>query len=267
MDTPTRTHLRIAAMGDLHVSKTSQGAFQALFTQITQSADVLLLCGDFTDYGLPDEARVLVRELAVVKIPIIGVLGTHDYEGGKPHEIREILIDGGVHVLDGEATEVHGVGFAGVKGFAGGFGRGALEPWGEHAIKAFVQEAVDEALKLETALARLRTVHRVAVLHYAPIRATVEGEPPEIFPYLGSSRLEEPINRYRVNAVFHGHAHRGAPEGRTATGVPVYNVSMPLLSRINPDRPPYLIVEVPRDTEALTQAPQAQRGEPMVKSA
>src|SRR5678816_1680280 len=247
MERLMRTHLRIAAMGDLHVSKNSQGAFQPLFTQINQSADVLLLCGDFTDYGLTDEARILVRELAVVKIPVIAVLGNHDYEGGKPHEIREILIDGGVSVLDGEATEVHGVGFAGVKGFAGGFGRGALGPWGEQAIKAFVQEAVDEALKLESALARLRTAHRVAVLHYAPIRATVEGEPPEIFPYLGSSRLEEPINRYRVSAVFHGHAHRGAPEGRTTAGVPVYNVSLPLLARLNPDRPPFLILELPLD--------------------
>src|SRR5512132_594703 len=245
METPTRTHLRIAAMGDLHVSKTSQGAFQPLFTQVNQSADVLLLCGDFTDYGLPDEARVLARELSVVKIPVIAVLGNHDYEGGKPNEIRQILIDVGVSVLDGEATEVHGVGFAGVKGFAGGFGRGALGPWGEQAIKAFVQEAVDEALKLEAALARLRTQRRVAILHYAPIRATVEGEPPEILPYLGSSRLEEPINRYRVNAVFHGHAHRGAPEGRTATGIPVYNVAMPLLARLNPTRSPYVIWELP----------------------
>ncbi len=266
MDTLMRTHLRIAAMGDLHVTKTSQGAFQPLFAQVNQSADVLLLCGDFTDYGLPDEARVLARELAVVKIPVIAVLGNHDYEGGKPHEIRQILIDAGVHALDGEATEVHGVGFAGVKGFAGGFGRGALGPWGEHAIKAFVQEAVDEALKLETALARLRTQKRVALLHYSPIRGTVEGEPPEIFAFLGSSRLEEPINRYRVNAVFHGHAHRGTPEGRTSTGVPVHNVSMPLLTRVNPNRPPFLIVEVPRevtDTAAVVEP----RGEPLVKSA
>jgi Icc-related predicted phosphoesterase len=266
MDTRMRTHLRIAAMGDLHVSKSSQGAFQPLFTQINQSADVLLLCGDFTDYGLPDEARVLARELAVVKIPVVAVLGNHDYEGGKPHEIRQILTDGGVNVLDGEATEIHGVGFAGVKGFAGGFGRGALGPWGEHAIKAFVQEAVDEALKLETALARLRTQKRIALLHYSPIRGTVEGEPPEIFAYLGSSRLEEPINRYRVNAVFHGHAHRGTPEGRTSTGVPVHNVSMPLLTRVNPNRPPFLIVEVPREVSD-TAPPVEPRGEPLVKSA
>ena len=262
-----RTHLRIAAMGDLHVSKNSQGAFQPLFSQISEAADVLVLCGDFTDYGLPDEARVLVRELtSAMKIPVIAVLGNHDYEGGKPDEIRQILTDGGVTVLDGGATEVHGVGFAGVKGFAGGFGRGALGPWGEHAIKAFVQEAIDEALKLEAALARLRTQKRVALLHYSPIRATVEGEPPEIFAYLGSSRLEEPINRYRVTAVFHGHAHRGTPEGRTSAGVPVHNVSMPLLARVNPNRPPFLIVELPLD-EAESNAPVEPRGEPLVKSA
>ena len=244
------SHVRIAALGDLHVSKSSQGALQPLFTQISASADVLVLCGDFTDYGVPEEARVLARELTnAVKIPIVAVLGNHDYESGKEIEIMQILRDSGITVLDGEATEVHGIGFAGVKGFCGGFGRGALGPWGEKAIKAFVQEAVDEALKLEAALARLRTQRRVALLHYAPVRATVEGEPIEIFPYLGSSRLEEPINRYRVSAVFHGHAHRGTPEGQTSTGVPVYNVAMPLLSRMNPDRPPFLIVEIPRDIE------------------
>jgi Icc-related predicted phosphoesterase len=210
-----------------------------------------------------------VRELnAAVKIPIVAVLGNHDFEGGKEIEIRQILSDAGVTVLDGEAVDIQGVGFAGVKGFAGGFGRGALGPWGERAIKSFVQEAVDEALKLEAALARLRTQQRIAVLHYSPIRATVEGEPIEIFPYLGSSRLEEPINRYRVTAVFHGHAHRGTAEGRTSTGVPVYNVAMPLLARLNPDRPPYLIVEIPLEppVQQTSQAGQT-LAEPVVKSA
>jgi Icc-related predicted phosphoesterase len=250
--TSARTTLRIAAIGDIHVTKTSTGAFQPLFAQISDTADVLLLCGDFTDYGLPDEARILARELTTgMKLPVIAVLGNHDYEGGQAPEIRRILTEAGVTVLDGEATEIHGVGFAGVKGFAGGFGRGALGPWGEHAIKAFVQEAVDESLKLESALARLRTPHRIALLHYAPIRGTVEGEPPEIFPYLGSSRLEEPINRYRVSAVFHGHAHRGSPEGRTATGVPVFNVAMPLLARLNPSRSPYVIWELPISSEPV----------------
>lgn len=261
--------VRIAATADLHVSKGAQGVFQPLFSQISASADVLVLCGDFTDYGAPEEARVLARELTTsVKIPIVAVLGNHDYESGKEGEIMQILRDSGVTVLDGEATEVHGIGFAGVKGFCGGFGRGALGPWGEKAIKLFVQEAVEESLKLEAALARLRTQRRVALLHYSPVRSTVEGEPPEIFPFLGSSRLEEPINRYRVSAVFHGHAHRGVPEGRTSTGVPVYNVAMPLLARMHPDRPPFLIVEIPRDSETpqgahagTTTAP------PLVKSA
>src|SRR5688572_17078515 len=270
--TSPRTHLRIAAIGDLHVSKGSQGVFHNLFAQISTTADVLVLCGDFTDYGLPEEARILARELTTaVNIPVVAVLGNHDYESGSEGEIRQILTDAGVAVLDGEATEVHGVGFAGVKGFCGGFGRGALGPWGERAIKSFVQEAVDEALKLESALARLRTTRRVAVLHYAPIRATVEGEPPEIFPYLGSGWLEEPINRYRVSAVFHGHAHRGSAEGRTTAGVPVYNVAMPLLARLNPDRPPYLIVELPLVDEATQGAPaqplSPQLAEPVVKTA
>lgn len=269
--TSSRTHLRIAAVGDIHVSKSSQGVFHPLFAQISSSADVLVLCGDFTDYGLPEEARILARELTTsVNIPVIAVLGNHDYESGHQDEISRILSDAGVSVLDGEATEVQGVGFAGVKGFPGGFGRGALGPWGEKAIKAFVQEAIDESLKLEAALARLRTHRRVALLHYSPVRSTVEGEPPEIFPYLGSSRLEEPINRYRVSAVFHGHAHRGAAEGRTGTGVPVYNVAMPLLARLNPDRPPYLIVELPLDDEAPVQPQQAASpplAEPLVKTA
>ena len=266
-----RTNLRVAALGDIHVSRHSQGAFQPLFSQISANADVLLLCGDFTDYGLPEEARILARELtSAVKIPVVGVLGNHDYEAGRQAEIREILTDAGVVLLDGEATEIEGVGFAGVKGFAGGFGRGALGPWGEQAIKRFVQEAVDESMKLEAALARLRTQRRIALMHYAPIRGTVEGEPPEIFPYLGSGRLEEPINRYRVTAVFHGHAHRGTAEGRTSTGIPVYNVAMPLLARVNPDRPPYLIVELPLADDAAARTdrpPSGTLSPPIIKSA
>jgi Icc-related predicted phosphoesterase len=272
MSESARRVLRIAAVGDIHLSRASQGQFHAMFAQISTNADVLLLCGDLTDYGAPEEARLLARELSpTVKIPTLAVLGNHEFEGGREDEVRAILVDAGVTVLDGEATEVHGVGFAGVKGFGGGFGRGALGPWGERAIKQFVQAAVDEALKLEGALARLRTHRRVAMLHYSPVRATVEGEPPEIYPYLGSSRLEEPINRYRVNAVFHGHAHRGRPEGRTSAGVPVYNVAMPLLAHLNPDRPPYLIVELPLDQDAgrtEQQQPSGQQlSEPVVRSA
>jgi len=260
--------MRIAAIADLHFGKSSAGTLQPTLSQITTDADVLLIAGDLTDYGTAEEARGLAKELAAsVRIPIVAVLGNHDFESGAEADVRRIMEDQGVLMLDGDTCEVQGVGFAGVKGFAGGFGRGALGPWGEPAIKQFVQVAVDEALKLEAALARLRTQSRVAVLHYAPIRGTVEGEPVEIFPYLGSSRLEEPINRYRVSAVFHGHAHRGSPEGRTATGVPVYNVAMPLLSRLHPDRPPFLILELPLEGEAPSPRPGTQLGDPLVKTA
>jgi Icc-related predicted phosphoesterase len=164
-------------------------------------------------------------------------------------------------MLDGDAAELHGVGFAGVKGFAGGFGRGALGPWGEQAIKQFVQEALNEALKLESALARLKTTHRIAVLHYAPIRDTVEGEPVEIHPWLGSSRLEEPLTRFQVSAVVHGHAHKGSPEGKTSGGIPVYNVAVPVLTAAYPDRPPYRLIEVPRERppEDATPRPHGRR--------
>lgn len=230
--------VRLAAIADPHFGRSSQGSLQPLLTRVTTGADVLLICGDLTDYGLPEEARALARELtSVVKIPIVTVLGNHDYEGGKPEEVRDILREAGVTVLDGDTWELHGVGFAGVKGFCGGFGRHALAPWGEPILKAFVQEALAETLKLESALARLRTQHRIALLHYAPIEATVIGEPPEIFPYLGSSRMEEPLSRFKVSAVFHGHAHHGALEGQTTSGAMVYNVSLPLLLKESPDYP------------------------------
>ena len=180
-------------------------------------------------------------------VPIVAVLGNHDYESGTPETVTEILTKAGVRVLDGEACEIEGVGIAGAKGFAGGFGRGSLGAWGEPAIKLFVQEALNESMKLESALAKLRMPRRIALLHYSPIAGTLDGEPLEIFPFLGSSRLEEPLLRYPVDAVFHGHAHRGAPESRTLNGVPVYNVARPLLLRTRPDQPPFRLFELPRE--------------------
>jgi Icc-related predicted phosphoesterase len=237
--------VRIAAVSDIHYTKTSQGALQSLFSAITDSADILVLPGDLTDYGLAEEAKVLAKDLtASLKIPAVGVLGNHDYEAGEEKEIIRILADAGVHMLDGDTIEIHGVGFAGVRGFCGGFGRGTLGAWGEPVVKAFVHEAINEALKLEAALSRLKTLHRIAVIHYAPIRETVEGEPLEIYPFLGSSRLEEPLSRFDVTAVFHGHAHKGAAEGTTTKGIPVYNVSLPLLQAMHPDRAPFRVVEV-----------------------
>jgi Icc-related predicted phosphoesterase len=244
--------VRVAALGDLHHGKNAvQGSLQSLFAQITEAADILVLCGDLTDYGHPDEARALAREMtSTVKIPSVGVLGNHDYEAGQQAEISRILSDAGVIMLDGDTTEIHGIGFAGVKGFCGGFGRRALGPWGEEIIKHFVREAVDEALKLESALARLRNDRLVALLHYSPIQETVEGEPREIYPFLGCSRLEEPIGRFPVSVVFHGHAHHGQAEGRTAGNVPVFNVSASLMREMFPDRPFRLVDVDMRPAEA-----------------
>jgi Icc-related predicted phosphoesterase len=234
----TRT-VRLAAVGDLHYGRGSVGSLKPLTAAIRRvNADVLVLCGDLTDFGLAEEATALAKEISSgIEIPIVGVLGNHDYESGAIAEVRQALTDAGVRLLDGDTVEILGVGFAGVKGFAGGFGRGVLGPWGEEAVKRFVNEAVNETLKLETALARLRTPSKIAILHYAPIADTVAGEPREIYPYLGCSRLEEPLGRYAVTAVFHGHAHHGTAEGKTLGGTPVYNVSLPLLLAADPETP------------------------------
>lgn len=251
---PPLRRVRIAAVADLHCTRTGQGAFQQLFAQINDAADVLLLCGDLTDHGLPEEAQVLIRDLtSAVKIPIVAVLGNHDWHSGKSEELEHLLASAGVHLLDGDNCEVQGIGFAGVKGFCGGFGQHTLEGWGEETVKRFVYEAVDEALKLEKALARLQTSRKVALLHYAPIRATVEGEPEPVFAFLGSSRLEEPLDRYQVTAVFHGHAHHGAPEGQTRSGIPVYNVALPLLRTVLGERP-LRILELPADGDTAPAA-------------
>jgi len=245
--------LRIAAVADIHVKKTSAGALQPLFSKATETADILLLCGDLTDYGTVEEAKILAKEItSSLRIPVIGVLGNHDFESGKQDEIVKIMTDAGVTMLDGDSHEIHGVGFAGVKGFGGGFGRRSLGAWGEEVLKKFVHETIEEALKLESALARLRTPQKIAVLHYSPIQATVVGEPLEIVAFLGSSRLEEPIDRYRVSTVFHGHAHHGSLEGRTKGNAVVYNVAMPLLVSSFPDQLPFRVIEVPVGEPAWT---------------
>jgi len=246
--------MRIAAVGDLHCKKTSRGSLEPLFAAMGAAADVLVLCGDLTDYGFAEEAHVLAKELGPAKTtPVVAVLGNHDYESGEAEQVKAVLAEAGVQVLDGEACEIQGVGFAGVKGMGGGFGERALQPWGEDLFKRFVRETVDEALKLESALAKLRSPQRIAILHYSPIRETVEGEPPEIFPFLGSSRLEEPLLRYPVSVVFHGHAHHGRLAGRTRSQAPVYNVCVPLLEKVAPTSPPFLLVDLERaGTESPT---------------
>lgn len=227
--TDSERSLRIAALGDLHFDGTSKGALRELFSEVNQQADVLVLCGDLTTHGRAEQMRGFVEELAGVSIPMVGVLGNHDYESGEEKEVSRILCDAGVEVLDGTHTVIEGVGFAGTKGFAGGFGRGSLGPFGEQLIKDFVDEAVAEALKIEKAMRNLTTPARVVVLHYAPVLDTVIGEPEMIYPFLGSSRMMQPIDTMGASVVLHGHAHHGTLQGRTQTGIPVFNVAWPLL--------------------------------------
>jgi Icc-related predicted phosphoesterase len=235
--------LRVAAIGDLHVQEDSVAPYREMFAEISGNADVLVLCGDLTNFGKTREAEILAEDIKSCSIPVLGVLGNHDYECGQPDKVCAILHSAGMKVLDEQAVEIDGVGFAGVKGFMGGYGRGELAPFGEPIAKAFVDEVMNEARKLENQLRTLRTERSVAVLHYSPIEQTIEGEPPAIFQYLGSQRLCEPIDRFdHVKAVVHGHAHHGTYEGRTPMGKPVYNVAQFVL------RPtfgkPYVILEV-----------------------
>ena len=236
---------RIAAVADIHVKQTDKNKWVGFFKEASQQADVLLICGDLTDTGDEEEAKVLCDELKACTIPVITVLGNHDYEKGRHKLIRQILQSDNVHILDGESVIIGNIGFAGVKGFGGGFDKYMLSYFGEHAMKAFVQEALDEALHLERALDQLdkhqEGIKKIAVLHYAPIRQTVVGEPEEIFPFLGSSRLAEPLISKGVIAAFHGHAHVGTLEGALSNGVKVYNVAKPILQKAGYPCPFYLL--------------------------
>ena len=235
--------MRVAAIGDLHVQENSVAPYREMFAEISANADVVVLCGDLTNFGKTSEAEILAEDIKSCSIPVLGVLGNHDYECGQPGKVCEILHSAGMTVLDEQAVEIDGVGFAGVKGFMGGYGRGELAPFGEPIAKAFVDEVMNEARKLENQLRTLRTERSVAVLHYSPIIDTIEGEPSAIFQYLGSQRLCEPIDRFdHVKAVVHGHAHHGTYEGRTPRGTPVFNVAQfvlrPLFGK------PYVVLEV-----------------------
>lgn len=233
----------VAAIGDLHVTETSSGRYRDLFAEISGAADVLVLCGDLTNFGRSGEAEILAEDLRACSIPAVGVLGNHDYECGQHEKVGEILRQAGLTILDEQAVIVEGVGFAGVKGFVGGFGRGELGAFGETAIKAFVDESLNEARKLENQLRTLRTDRVMAVLHYSPIAATVAGEPPEIFPFLGSSRLADAVDRFdNVRAVVHGHAHRGAFRGETPRGVPVYNCAQFVVQEA--EGRPYALIDI-----------------------
>lgn len=238
------TKLRIAAVGDLHCRDDQHGRFRNFIKHVNAVSDLLLLCGDLTDRGSLEEGKVLADDLSALRVPCAAVLGNHDYEGGAAKEIVAELMKAGVHCLDGDHfTFEKYLGVAGVKGFAGGFGKCMLQAFGEPSVKAFVQEGVNESLKLETALGQIDAPHKVVIMHYAPIEGTLEGESKEIAAFLGTSRLVRPIDDYGAELVFHGHAHHGQREGKTPRGTPVYNVAMPLLAKHTPEQR-FALVEV-----------------------
>lgn len=229
--------MRIAAVADLHFTPQNYDRIREPMNRVREEADLLVLAGDLTNYGRPQEMESLLAMLVRLRLPIVAVLGNHDYESGHHEKLMEMMTAEGVKVLDGTAYEREGVGFAGTKGFLGGFGRGVLTAFGETEVKAFVQAGIDEAMKLERALSQLRTEKRVIVLHYAPIAETVKGEPAEIYPYLGSSRLSEVADRHGANLILHGHAHHGALQGKTTAGIPVHNVALNMMLQHNGGRP------------------------------
>jgi Icc-related predicted phosphoesterase len=228
--------MRIAATADIHFNPPVWERIRESMERVRDEADLLILAGDLTNYGKVSEMELLLNVLVRLRIPIVAVLGNHDYESDQPEQLMKMMAAEGIKILDGTGYERDGVGFAGTKGFIGGFGRGVLTAFGEREVKNIVQAAIDESLKLERAMSQLRTEKRVVVVHYAPILATVQGEAPEIYPYLGTSRLAEVIDRHGANLVVHGHAHHGGAVGKTTGGIPVHNVALAILQSENPPR-------------------------------
>lgn len=226
--------VRVAAVGDVHAGLDSRGAIGPGFRDVGERADLLLLAGDLTRCGTPEEGRVLAEELAAVRIPKLAVLGNHDHQDDRPAELAAELARADIVVLEGgtAVVDVGGVrvGVAGVKGFGGGFAGACGSAFGEPEMKAFMHHTMDVCDRLEDALSSLGDVDlRIALLHYAPITETLEGERLEIYPFLGSYLLAEAIDRAGAHLVFHGHAHGGVERGETPGGIPVRNVAQPVL--------------------------------------
>jgi Icc-related predicted phosphoesterase len=248
-DTALGATLRVAAVGDLHVASDSVGRVRPGFEGVAERADILLLAGDLTHHGLREEADLLAAELADLGIPIVAVLGNHDYHHGEESLIRRILEGRGVCVLEAEAAvfDIAGarVGVGGVKGFGGGFAGACASEFGEPEMKAFIRHTKDAAQRLRSALEGVHCDVRLALTHYAPVKETLMGERPEIYPFLGSYLLGEAIDHARCDLAMHGHAHRGTERGVSAVGVPVRNVARPVIKQA------YRIYHVPVHKEVM----------------
>lgn len=230
--------IRVAAVGDIHLGPDSRGLLRPAFATLGERADLLLLAGDLTRHGRPEEATVVGEEVAGLTVPVIAVLGNHDYDAGGPGEVTRILAAHGVRVLEREATvvRVNGrrVGVAGTKGFGGGFAGRSGGEFGEPEMKAFIRHSRECADGLRRALDELTAegCHvRIALTHFAPVPDTLAGEPPEIYPFLGSYLLAEAIDAAGADLAVHGHAHLGTERGFTAGGVRVRNVAQPVIGR------------------------------------
>lgn len=225
--------IRIAAVGDLHLTVHSRGKLRPQFAGLDAEADLLLLAGDLTNWGKPEEAEVLVEELSDITIPRVAILGNHDYHSEGPDRVRAILEEAGIIVLENESTELTigdvTVGIVGGKGFGGGFGTTCLSPFGEREIRDFLKSTYACADALGQALSAMKTDYRLVLLHYSPAAETLKGEPVAIYPFLGSSIMGEPIDTHGADLVVHGHAHKGTEHGSTAGGIPVRNVSLPVI--------------------------------------
>jgi len=225
--------IRVAAAGDVHVGVDSVGRLRPLLADLHRDADLFLLAGDLTHRGRPEEAKVLAEELDGLGVPVVAVLGNHDYHSDEQDAVTRVLEDAGITVLEGSGVVVRvgdrRVGIAGTKGFGGGFAGATASDFGEREMKAFVAETRRLARRLERALASLRADRRIALLHYSPVADTLAGEPREIYPFLGSYLLAEAVDRSGADLVLHGHAHRGSPSGVTPGGVPVRNVAVPVI--------------------------------------
>lgn len=227
--------IRIAAAGDLHADEAHRARLEAAFASLDGAADLVLLAGDLTTHGTPEQAEVLVEACRGFGAPIVAVLGNHDHHEGRGDEVAQVLREAGVLVLDRDATvlEVAGleVGVAGTKGFVGGFPGSALPDFGEPLLRTVYAETSEETLAIERGLQQITHCDlRIVLLHYAPIEETLEGEPLGIRTFLGSARLATPIAEYQPDLVLHGHAHAGSFEGRIGE-TPVYNVAVHVTGR------------------------------------
>ncbi|HEY0500513.1 MAG TPA: metallophosphoesterase [Kutzneria sp.] len=225
--------IRVAAVGDVHLGVDTRGTLRPAYESIAEQADLLLLAGDLTRLGTVAEGEVVADEFAGLDVPVVAVLGNHDHQSDAEEKIAALLADRGITVLEGSGTVVEindvRVGVAGAKGFGGGFAGKCGHAFGEREMKAFIHHSEDIAEQLRTALLGLTADVRIALTHYSPSADTLRGEPPEIFPFLGSYLLAEAIDDSGVDLAVHGHAHYGSEAGTTAGGVRVRNVAQPVI--------------------------------------